>query len=84
MRGVYFEEATQEDLINAIKETIVNEVLVLMTTDEVSALLGCSKATIASYKNQGILTDHSTHNEYRKFSAKQVLELKRAKDGKRN
>lgn len=81
MKGLILEDITKPELINAIKDTIGNEFLLLMTSAEAAALLGITIRTVADYKNSGRLTDHSTANEHRKFSARQVLKIKREKHG---
>ena len=84
MKGLILEDITKPELLNAIKETLCNEVLVLMTTAEAAALLGVTLKTVSQYKNTGKLTDYSTANQHKKFSAKQVLQIKRLKDERRN
>jgi hypothetical protein len=81
MKGIILEEVTKPELLNAIKQTVGDEFLLLMTSAEAAALLGVTIATIARYKTGGQLTDYSTENQHRKFSAKQVLQLKRVKHG---
>ena len=81
MTGVFFEGITKDELLNDVRQTIGDEVLVLMTTDEAAALLGCSHWTVTQYKNSGKLTDYSSSNNHQKFSAKQVLRLRRKKNG---
>ncbi|MDH5524547.1 MAG: MerR family transcriptional regulator [Desulfobulbaceae bacterium] len=80
MKGLILEEITKPELLNAIEQTIGDSVLVLMTTAEAAALIGVNAKTVTDYKNRGILTDYSRANQHRKFSARQVLTLKRSKN----
>lgn len=80
VKGIFLPEVTKDELISAINQQIGNEFLVLMTTAEAAALLGKNVKTISCYKAQGKLTDYSTANEHRKFSARQVLAIKREQE----
>ena len=76
-KGLILENCEKEELLHAITETIAGHVLQLMSTSEAADLLNVSLTTIAEWKNVGLLTDYSKRNEHRKFSAAQVLELRR-------
>lgn len=77
MRGLILENCEKEELLSAITETVADHVLQLMTSQEAADLLKVSLTTIAEYKNVGVLTDYSRRNEHRKFSAAEVLKLRR-------
>ena len=67
----------KEELISAITNTIADHVLNLMSTSEAADLLQVDVATISKWKKIGLLTDYSHQNEHRKFSASEVLSLRR-------
>ena len=73
----------KEELISAITETVAGHVLNLMSTAEAADLLKVDVSTISKYKNLGLLTDYSQKNEHRKFSAAEVLNLRRMSSGDR-
>ena len=67
----------KEELLSAITETLQDRVLNLMSTAEAADLLHVDVSTISKYKKIGLLTDYSVQNEHRKFSAAEVLNLRR-------
>lgn len=73
----------KEELISAITDTLGTHVLQLMTTQEAADLMQVSLKTVIQYKNTGLLTDYSRKNEHRKFSAAEVLNLRRMEAGER-
>ena len=73
----------KEELISAITDTLGTHVLQLMTTQEAADLMQVSVKTVIQYKNTGLLTDYSRKNEHRKFSAAEVLNLRRMEAGER-
>jgi len=70
-------DCKKEELISAITETLQDKVLNLMSTAEAANLLKVDVSTISKYKSAGLLTDYSVQNEHRKFSAAEVLKLRR-------
>lgn len=76
-RSLILEYCRKEELLSAITETVADHVLQLMSSSEAADLLGIDLATIARWKEVGLLTDYSKRNEHRKFSAAEVLALHR-------
>ena len=74
----------KEELLSAITETLQDRVLNLMSTAEAADLLHVNISTISKYKKIGLLTDYSVQNENRKFSATEVLNLRRSKSERKN
>lgn len=81
MKGVVLEDITKAELISAIQEAAIENSMVLITGTEAADLLKCTKQYIWKLKMAGKLTDYSLTNSQRKYSAREVVEMRRKKFG---
>lgn len=81
-KGIYMEEASKDEFLTLVKTTMLDTSLVLLTAIESADLMRVNPGTISKMKAEGRLKDYSTRNEHRKFSASEVIALRRNKESR--
>lgn len=82
MNGIYFENVSKNEFYSLVQAEIQRSIEaagldMLVTTQEAARILGVSTDTVNNYKKRGKLTDHAQGAEHRKFSLREIINLKR-------
>lgn len=79
MKGIVLENIEKDELLDAIRNTVTDSAMVLVIMSEAADIIGCSRQYVSILARNGKLRDYSRNNEHRKYSAREVLTIRREK-----